>query len=79
MQCEIQSGYFEHASSFIDQRILALAWRQPGNVNVNETIADLLKMGAYVQKASVLLMFITHCLLSVVLTKKYLVGMRISP
>ena len=69
MQCEVQSGYSEHASSFIDQRLLALAWRQPGNVNVNETIADLLKMGACVQKASVLLIPIAHCLLSVILKK----------
>ena len=69
MQCEVQSGYSEHASSFIDQRLLAFAWRQPGNVNVNEAIEDLLKKPAYAQKASVPFMFIAHCLLSVTLKK----------
>ena len=32
MQCEVQSGYSEHACSFIDQRLLVSVQRQPGNV-----------------------------------------------
>ena len=29
MQCEVQLGYFKHVYSFINQRLLALAQRQP--------------------------------------------------
>ena len=32
MQCNVQSGYFEHACFFIDQRLLDLVQRQPGSV-----------------------------------------------
>ena len=32
MQGEVQSGYSKYAYLFIDQRLLAPAWRQPGYV-----------------------------------------------
>ena len=32
MQGEVQSGYSKRAYSFIDQRLLVPAWRQPGYV-----------------------------------------------
>ena len=32
MQGEVQSGYSKFAYSFINQRLLAPAWRQPGYV-----------------------------------------------
>ena len=32
MQGEVQPGYFKHAYLFIDQKLLAPAWRQPGYV-----------------------------------------------
>ena len=32
MQGEVQAGYFKHAYSFMDQRLLAPEWRQLGYV-----------------------------------------------